>query len=150
MVVNMPGSVVANGMRVGIISDTHGLMRPEAIAALRGSDLIVHAGDIGRPEVLEQLRDLAVTHAVGGNIDIQPWARKLPYTAVVRAGRQRLSWSMTSRNWTLILSVQGMAPSCSVIRITPRRRAGTACCSSILEVPARGGSLCRSRWRGFK
>jgi len=63
MVVNMPGSVVANGMRVGIISDTHGLMRPVAIAALRGSDLIVHAGDIGRLEVLEQLRDLAPTHA---------------------------------------------------------------------------------------
>ena len=48
MVVNMPGSVVGNGMRIGIISDTHGLIRPEAIAALRGSDLIVHAGDIGR------------------------------------------------------------------------------------------------------
>jgi len=63
MVVNMSGSVVANGMRIGIISDTHGLMRPEAIAALRGSDLIVHAGDIGRLEVLEQLRDLAPTHA---------------------------------------------------------------------------------------
>ena len=90
MVVNMPGSVIANGMHVGIISDTHGLIRPEAIAALRGSDLIVHAGDIGRLEVLEQLRDLAPTHAVRGNIDIQPWARKLPDTAVVRAGRQRL------------------------------------------------------------
>jgi hypothetical protein len=150
MVVNMPGSVVAKGMRVGIISDTHGLMRPEAIAALRGSDLIVHAGDIGRLEVLEQLRDLAPTHAVRGNIDIQPWARKLPDTAVVRAGVNVSSCSMTSRNWTLILSVQGMAPSCSVIRIAPRRRAGTACCSSILEVPARAGSLCRSRWRGFK
>jgi predicted phosphodiesterase len=50
-------------MRVGVISDTHGLLRPEAIAALRGSDLIVHAGDIGRLDVLEQLRDLAPTHA---------------------------------------------------------------------------------------
>jgi Calcineurin-like phosphoesterase superfamily domain len=77
-------------MRVGVISDTHGLLQPEAIVALRGSDLIVHAGDIGRLDVLEQLRDLAPTHAVRGNIDIQPWARKLPDTAVVRAGRQ--SW----------------------------------------------------------
>jgi uncharacterized protein len=77
-------------MRVGVISDTHGLLRPEAIAALRGSDLIIHAGDIGRQEVLQQLRDLAPTHAVRGNIDFQPWARTLPDTAVVRAGRQRL------------------------------------------------------------
>ena len=77
-------------MRIGVISDTHGLLRPEAIAALRGSDLIVHAGDIGRREVIEQLQDLAPTCAVRGNIDVQPWARKLPVTAVVRAGRQRL------------------------------------------------------------
>jgi len=77
-------------MRVGVISDTHGLLRREAVAALRGSDLIVHAGDIGRLDVLEQLRDLAPTHAVRGNIDIQPWARKLPDMAVVHAGRQRL------------------------------------------------------------
>ena len=77
-------------MRVGVISDTHGLLRPEAIAALRGSDLIVHAGDIGRRDVLEQLRDLAPTHAVRGNIDVQPWARKLAVAAVVRAGRHRL------------------------------------------------------------
>jgi uncharacterized protein len=77
-------------MRVGVISDTHGLLRPEAIAALRGSDLIIHAGDIGRSEVLQQLRDLAPTHAVRGNIDVQPWARKLPDTAVVHVGRQRL------------------------------------------------------------
>ena len=77
-------------MLVGVISDTHGLLRPEAIAALSGSDLIVHAGDIGRREVIERLRDLAPTYAVRGNIDIQPWARKLPVTAVVRAGRHRL------------------------------------------------------------
>jgi putative phosphoesterase len=77
-------------MRVGVISDTHGLLRPEAVVALRGSDLIVHAGDIGRLDVLEQLRDLAPTHAVRGNIDLQPWARELPETVVVRAGRQRL------------------------------------------------------------
>ena len=77
-------------MRVGVISDTHGLLRPEAIAALKGSDLIVHAGDIGRLDLLEHLRDLAPTHAVRGNIDVQPWARKLPDTAVVSAGHQRL------------------------------------------------------------
>jgi predicted phosphodiesterase len=54
------------------------LLRPEAIAALRGSDLIIHAGDIGLQDVLQRLQDPAPTHAVRGNIYIQPWARKLP------------------------------------------------------------------------
>lgn len=64
--------------RVGLISDTHGLLRPEAIAALRGSDLIIHAGDVGAPEVLEQLRALAPVTAVRGNNDHGPWATRLP------------------------------------------------------------------------
>jgi uncharacterized protein len=75
-------------MRIGVISDTHGLLRPEAIAALKGSDLIVHAGDIGRREVIEQLEDLAPTYAVRGNIDVPPLARRLPETATVHAGHQ--------------------------------------------------------------
>ncbi|HET6926965.1 MAG TPA: metallophosphoesterase family protein, partial [Hyphomicrobiaceae bacterium] len=63
---------------VGVISDTHGLLRPEAVAALKGSHLIVHAGDVGGPEVLDRLGDIAPTHAVRGNVDTQAWARKLP------------------------------------------------------------------------
>ena len=55
--------------RVGVISDTHGLLRPEAVAALRGSQIIMHAGDVGAPHVLEHLRALAPTFAVRGNID---------------------------------------------------------------------------------
>jgi uncharacterized protein len=57
-------------MRIGIISDTHGLLRPEAIAQLAGSDHIIHAGDIGAPEVIEGLREIAPTTAVRGNIDV--------------------------------------------------------------------------------
>jgi putative phosphoesterase len=72
---------------VGVISDTHGLLRPEAVAALRGSQLIIHAGDVGRPEVLEELRTLAPTYAVRGNIDTQAWAAKLPMTEAVKIGR---------------------------------------------------------------
>ena len=72
--------------RVGVISDTHGLMRPEAIAALQGSDLIVHAGDVGAPNVLEQLRAIAPTSAVRGNVDTSDWARRLPLTEVVQVG----------------------------------------------------------------
>jgi putative phosphoesterase len=69
--------------RVGVIADTHGLVRPEAIAALRGSDLIVHAGDVGKPEVLDTLRKIAPLHAIRGNNDRGPWAEKLPVTEVV-------------------------------------------------------------------
>lgn len=73
-------------VRVGVLSDTHGLVRPEALEALRGSDLIVHAGDVGRPEVLEALGELAPTFAVRGNVDRGAWADALPATEVVEAG----------------------------------------------------------------
>ena len=63
---------------VGVIADTHGLLRPEAIAALRGSDLIVHAGDVGSAAVLDGLRALAPVAAVRGNNDHGPWAAGLP------------------------------------------------------------------------
>jgi hypothetical protein len=76
-------------MLVGIIWDTHGLMRPEAITALHGSDLIIHAGDVGKPEVIDQLKAIAPTHAVRGNVDTQSWARTLPDTRVVEAGGLR-------------------------------------------------------------
>ena len=68
---------------VGVISDTHGLLRDEAVAALQGSELIIHAGDIGTPEVLESLRRIAPVHAVQGNNDRAEWARPLPVTEVV-------------------------------------------------------------------
>jgi putative phosphoesterase len=70
---------------VGIISDTHGLLRPEAVAALDGSDLIVHAGDVGAPDVLERLGSLAPTFSVRGNVDTAAWAMSLPMTDVVDA-----------------------------------------------------------------
>lgn len=70
---------------VGIISDTHGHLRPEAVAAFMGVDLIIHAGDIGKPEVLEALRKIAPVHAVRGNMD-GGWAFGLPETEVVEIG----------------------------------------------------------------
>jgi putative phosphoesterase len=72
---------------IGVISDTHGLVRPEAIAALRGCDAIVHAGDIGKPEVLEQLARLAPLTAIRGNVDM--WAADLPDTAVLALAGKR-------------------------------------------------------------
>lgn len=71
---------------VGVVSDTHGLVRPEALEALAGSDLIVHAGDIGSPEVLAALAAIAPVTAVRGNVDRAAWARDLPETAAVEAG----------------------------------------------------------------
>ena len=71
---------------IGVISDTHGLLRPEAVAALRGSDHIIHAGDVGDPAILEELKTIAPVTAVRGNIDKGAWARKLPETDVVEAG----------------------------------------------------------------
>jgi len=71
---------------LGLISDTHGLLRVEALQALRGSDLILHAGDVGAPEILEKLRQIAPAVAVRGNVDEGAWAEKLPMTQVVEAG----------------------------------------------------------------
>jgi hypothetical protein len=73
---------------VGIISDTHGLLRPQALAALSGSDLILHAGDIGSPAILERLCAIAPVTAVRGNVDTDPWALELPLTQSISvAGR---------------------------------------------------------------
>jgi uncharacterized protein len=80
----------AKPVLIGLISDTHGLLRPQALAALRGSDLIIHAGDVGKPEVLAALKKLAPVVAVRGNVDTSPWADALPETAVAEAGSIRL------------------------------------------------------------
>src|SRR5690242_3340796 len=72
--------------QVGVISDTHGLMREEALQALRGSSLILHAGDIGSREVLSALERIAPVRAVRGNNDRDAWGRSLPLTEVVELG----------------------------------------------------------------
>lgn len=71
---------------IGLISDTHGLLRPEAIEVLRGSDFIIHAGDIGSPDVLAGLSRLAPVTAIRGNVDRGPWASSLPDNEVLQAG----------------------------------------------------------------
>jgi putative phosphoesterase len=73
-------------MVLGVISDTHGLLRPEAAEALRGSERILHAGDVGGPDILEALARIAPVTAVRGNVDTQSWATKLPGTDVVEVG----------------------------------------------------------------
>ena len=73
-------------MKIGIISDTHGLLRPEAVERLAGVHHIIHAGDIGRPEVISDLRKIAPTTAVRGNIDKGEWASAYPQTEFVKLG----------------------------------------------------------------
>jgi len=76
--------------RIGLISDTHGLLRPEALAFLRGCEHIVHGGDIGDAAILEALAAIAPLTAVRGNNDQAPWAEAVPETALVELGGLRL------------------------------------------------------------
>jgi uncharacterized protein len=77
-------------LKVGVISDTHGLVRPEALRALRGADLIVHAGDVGSPDVLQALRAVAPVVAVRGNNDRGAWARAIPERVTREIGGARV------------------------------------------------------------
>jgi hypothetical protein len=77
-------------MKIGIISDTHGLVRPAVLDLFGGCDLIIHAGDIGSPRVLDELSGVAQVHAVRGNTDSGAWAVKLPETEMIEAGEKHL------------------------------------------------------------
>ena len=71
---------------IGLIADTHGSLRPEALEALQGTDLIIHAGDVGREGILETLGRLAPVYAVRGNVDRGEWAEKLPHDELIEVG----------------------------------------------------------------
>jgi putative phosphoesterase len=77
---------VPTTVHIGVISDTHGLLRPEALTALHGSDYIIHAGDIGDPRILDSLAAIAPVTAVRGNVDHGAWAQKIPATNVLEIG----------------------------------------------------------------
>ncbi len=82
---------------MGVISDTHGLMRPEALTALEGSDLIIHAGDIGSPDILPALNRIAPVHAIRGNVDRDSWTDEYPETLAVVVGEATF-WVLHDRN----------------------------------------------------
>lgn len=77
-------------LRIGLIADTHGLLRPQALATLEGCDHILHAGDIGKPEILDALRQLAPLSVVRGNNDTQDWARAIPHDISLQLGGAHL------------------------------------------------------------
>ncbi len=70
---------------IGVISDTHGLLRPKALDALKNSDHIIHAGDVGDPIILDRLREIAPVTVVRGNVDHGPWAEKIPETDLLES-----------------------------------------------------------------
>ena len=76
--------------KIGIISDTHGLIRQRVVKSFKDVDLIVHAGDVGKPEVLETLQAIARVYPVRGNVDGGKWADNLPFTEVVKVGQTYL------------------------------------------------------------
>jgi uncharacterized protein len=77
-------------MILGLISDTHGLLRDRAVRAMQNTGHIIHAGDVGDPKILEALEELAPVTAVRGNVDAAEWASKLPPTAMVNVGAVRI------------------------------------------------------------
>ncbi|MBA1337178.1 MAG: putative phosphoesterase [Firmicutes bacterium] len=83
---------------IGVISDTHGLLREEAVQALRGVDLIIHAGDIGSEEVIRELRKIAPVIAVRGNCDRDQWAKAYPKTEYVEIDDTRI-YVLHELNW---------------------------------------------------
>ena len=75
-------------INIGVISDTHGLLRPQAVKAMKGSDLIIHAGDVGKSDILDTLESIAPVHTVRGNVDYEPWTQRLPQTTAVEVGNR--------------------------------------------------------------
>lgn len=82
---------MSNSLLIGVISDTHGLLRPEALRALEGSDAILHAGDVGEPAILTALGKIAPVHAVRGNVDTEAWAEGLSEQLTIRLGKWRVT-----------------------------------------------------------
>lgn len=95
-------------MQIGVISDTHSLLRPEAIAALAHSDLILHAGDIGKPEVLEQLKAIAPVIAVRGNNDKGTWAETIPERKTIAIGEISVYLLHSIKDLTIDLKTAGI------------------------------------------
>jgi uncharacterized protein len=94
---------------IGVISDTHGVLRPEAVKALRGVDLIIHAGDVGRSDILDTLRQIAPVFAVRGNTDYEEWARALPLTERVQVDQHLIFVLHDVQQFALTPEAQGLA-----------------------------------------
>ena len=128
---------------IGVISDTHGLLRPEAVEALRGSDRILDAGDVGTPEILQALAKIAPVTAIRGNVDTEPWARRLPKAEVVDAGGIPIYMLHDLSELDLKPEAAGFQVVIYGHSHQPKIERSTASYISILEAQARAGSTCR-------
>ena len=95
--------------RIGVISDTHGLVRPEVLKTLEGVEHIIHAGDIGSPSVIEELRRIAPMTAIRGNVDAGDWAKEFPDTAIAEIGEAMIYVIHNIRNLDLDPSTAGFS-----------------------------------------
>ena len=95
-------------MRVGVIADTHGLLRPEAVAALAGAEHILHAGDIGSPEIVPRLAEVAPVTAFRGNVDTGAWAAAFPPTVTLELGGRRIHMLHDLHDLALDPQVEGV------------------------------------------
>jgi uncharacterized protein len=129
---------------IGAISDTHGLLRPQALAALAGCDPIIHAGDIGSPDVLARLGALAPVHAVRGNVDNGAWSANLPMTQRIEIDGFRI-YVLHILAELDPQAADNVDAGSMVIRISLRSRQRTAHCFSIRAVPGRAASAYLSR-----
>jgi len=144
-------------MRIGVISDTHGLLRAQASVALQGCDLIIHAGDIGKPEVLDALRQIAPLQAIRGNVDVADWATALPEELDleyegrrlhVRHDRKTLAFDPAARGFAVVISGHSHKPSIErrdgVLYLNPGsagpRRFRLPICLALLELSAEGAA----------
>lgn len=109
-----------SGRRIGVVSDTHGLLRPEALVALEGVDRILHAGDISDPDHLDALARIAPVTAIRGNVDHGRWADSLPKTASFTIGglriymihdRKELHGDPTVNGWNVVVAGHSHKPS---------------------------------------
>ena len=129
-----------------MISDTHGLLRDEALEALHGSELIIHAGDIGGRKIIEMLSRIAGVVAVRGNTDRDGWGGSLPETAVVEAAGALIYVLHDMHALELDPAAAGFQIVVSGHSISRRARCALECYTSILEAPVRSGLICRSHW----
>ena len=128
---------------IGVISDTHGLLRPQAVQALEGVELIIHAGDIGDPKILRALKRIAPVHAVRGNTDRADWAADLPHSLVVEVGGVHLYVLHELFCLDLDPAAAGIKAVIFGHSHSPTWSAKMASSSSTPAAPGRGGLPCR-------
>lgn len=134
-------------MLIGVISDTHGLLRPEALDALAGVEHIIHAGDIGSPEIVPRLGEIAPVTAIRGNVDTKPWAQALPAWDVVTLADRMIYVIHDLGDLDFDPTAAGIAVVVSATHTSRKSNAGEAWFTSIRGARGHAGSNCRSHSR---